>query len=296
MKKPGRNDPCYCGSGKKYKQCHLRIDMEAERNERELHNAARFLRRELPRFAREERFVDEFNKAMPIYWNELYDSDTMSEMSEFEALRFLDWFALDYVLPSGERVAEIYRSEHGDELESAQLETLEAWLASAPFWAYELTDYEGQILSLRDFTSGEMHEVFEPGGRGNVEIGEVILARLVPVHDHLEFSTLAAYLPAGEFDGLAAQLAEARATFTEEHADADEAEIRRHTNYLLIHHGLAAAEAAGRPPVARLDPHRDDPPARHLLGHEHEKERVHRQRTYGATQPHDTQIRRKAIG
>ena len=21
------NDPCYCGSGKKYKQCHMRTDM-----------------------------------------------------------------------------------------------------------------------------------------------------------------------------------------------------------------------------------------------------------------------------
>lgn len=25
-KKPGRNDPCWCGSGKKYKHCHLRSD------------------------------------------------------------------------------------------------------------------------------------------------------------------------------------------------------------------------------------------------------------------------------
>ncbi|WP_295250562.1 SEC-C metal-binding domain-containing protein, partial [Ruminococcus sp.] len=22
MEKPGRNDPCWCGSGKKYKKCH----------------------------------------------------------------------------------------------------------------------------------------------------------------------------------------------------------------------------------------------------------------------------------
>jgi uncharacterized protein YecA (UPF0149 family) len=22
IKKPGRNDPCYCGSGKKFKNCH----------------------------------------------------------------------------------------------------------------------------------------------------------------------------------------------------------------------------------------------------------------------------------
>jgi hypothetical protein len=27
--KPGRNDPCYCGSGKKYKRCHLPIDEQA---------------------------------------------------------------------------------------------------------------------------------------------------------------------------------------------------------------------------------------------------------------------------
>jgi hypothetical protein len=29
--KPGRNDPCWCGSGKKYKKCHLAADEEAER-------------------------------------------------------------------------------------------------------------------------------------------------------------------------------------------------------------------------------------------------------------------------
>jgi hypothetical protein len=27
--RPGRNEPCYCGSGRKYKQCHLQQD-EAE--------------------------------------------------------------------------------------------------------------------------------------------------------------------------------------------------------------------------------------------------------------------------
>jgi len=29
--KLGRNDPCWCGSGKKYKNCHMRQDLEAER-------------------------------------------------------------------------------------------------------------------------------------------------------------------------------------------------------------------------------------------------------------------------
>lgn len=31
-KLPGRNDPCWCGSGKKYKVCHMRQDQEAQRS------------------------------------------------------------------------------------------------------------------------------------------------------------------------------------------------------------------------------------------------------------------------
>lgn len=30
----GRNDPCHCGSGKKYKQCHLQQDEAAQREAR----------------------------------------------------------------------------------------------------------------------------------------------------------------------------------------------------------------------------------------------------------------------
>ena len=31
----GRNDPCHCGSGKKYKKCHIEKDELADRKERE---------------------------------------------------------------------------------------------------------------------------------------------------------------------------------------------------------------------------------------------------------------------
>ncbi len=30
MSKPGRNDPCHCGSGQKYKKCHLSADDTAK--------------------------------------------------------------------------------------------------------------------------------------------------------------------------------------------------------------------------------------------------------------------------
>jgi hypothetical protein len=36
----GRNDPCHCGSGKKYKACHLAADETAEREARQKAQAA----------------------------------------------------------------------------------------------------------------------------------------------------------------------------------------------------------------------------------------------------------------
>jgi tetratricopeptide (TPR) repeat protein len=40
MGKPGRNDPCLCGSGKKYKNCCLAKDEASQRAERQASNAA----------------------------------------------------------------------------------------------------------------------------------------------------------------------------------------------------------------------------------------------------------------
>ena len=39
-KRPGRNEPCYCGSGRKYKQCCLGKDEAAARQAREETNAS----------------------------------------------------------------------------------------------------------------------------------------------------------------------------------------------------------------------------------------------------------------
>jgi hypothetical protein len=67
---PGRNDPCYCGSGKKYKKCHLDIDREAHRAAVEalpmLAEQARKAR-EYDRRLREE-FGVHVNYVSPVQW------------------------------------------------------------------------------------------------------------------------------------------------------------------------------------------------------------------------------------
>ena len=66
---PGRNDPCYCGSGLKYKKCHLQADQEIARAERAYRQAAHYLRQDLLEFAQDERFAIPFGRALPLYWN-----------------------------------------------------------------------------------------------------------------------------------------------------------------------------------------------------------------------------------
>lgn len=293
MNKPGRNEPCYCGSGKKYKQCHLREDQAAERELREQVEAARFLRFDLPRFARDERFVADFDRAVPLYWNDHYDAGNAGEMSEFEALRFLDWFVFDYTLEDGTRILDLYQEEAADELNPIQQKLLGSWMDAPPAGAYELLGYEGQLLQLRNFLTGETADVFEAGGRGNVEIGEVLLDRLVPVSEQFEFSTVAAYLPAEEIDGLAEKLAAAQEIDAEAYPGATPEEFLRRNNYLIIHHALEQAERVGRPPVARVDPNRTDVTVQQQ--YEREKEQVHKPRNYGSTKPHMAQTRRKVV-
>lgn len=259
MSKPGRNDPCYCGSGQKYKKCHMPIDQQKEKERRDWIAAAEFLRRDLMKFARDERFATAFAQALPLYWHDLYTIDNAEEMSQDEALRFFDWFMFDYTLEDKTRPLDVYYTDQREELSLVQQEVLDKWKAEVgAAWAYTLTDYDAEKLVLTDFMTGESFDVAEPGGRGLVEIGEVILTRLVPVYDHLEFSTTAAYLPANEITDLAQKLTQAQQADREVYPDAPQLEFMRRNNHILIHHALEQAKVQGRPPVACLDPNRPD--------------------------------------
>lgn len=270
MKKPKRNEPCYCGSGKKYKQCHLKIDQAAEREKRERERAAEFLKQDLIEYAQDERFATAVAKALPFYWNNYYDISNAEEMSDYEASRFFDWLMFDYSVPADAleddeetetgqvtRLLDLYYAEEHEHLSAHQQAILDKWMTAGASGGYELLSYEGQTLQLRDYVSGETYEVYEPSGHGQVGIGEIVLARLVPVADRLEFSTGAAYLPLAEIQDIGEKLAAAREVDAEQYPDADYVAFMRRNGYLYVHHALEQAKKVGRPPVDRLDPNRE---------------------------------------
>lgn len=296
MNKPGRNDPCYCGSGKKYKQCHMAADLAEEREQRARVDAARFLRLDVVDFARDERFAEDVKAALPRFWNDLYTADNGDEMSDDEEVRFYDWFAFDYLLShdeenNGKRVINVYQAEHGEALNPQQAALLAEWIQAGPLSAYELTGYQQQELHLKEIVTDEECKVFEPAGHGDAPIGSLILSRIVPVDDHLEFSSMPAYIAPKEVADLREKVAAAQAEDSE--TGQDFADFMRRHNTLLVHHALEQAQKAGRPPVARLDPHRQDKAIRQRT--RHERIRVKGPNNRGETMPHTVQTRRKAI-
>ncbi len=271
MEKPGRNDPCYCGSGKKYKQCHMVSDMAAEREQRAQNDAARALRGALLEFAEADRFDDAVAVALPRYWRDLYTADNAQQMDYHESARFYDWFLFDYIMEDGQRPVDLFAEEQGPSLKPAEQTLLEIWQAADPMSVYELTGYDGQTLHLRDWVSGQEFDLFEPAGHGNVPIGALIIGRPVPVNDRMEFSTLVAFISPDEITNLRETLDAAREADLAEYPDATMAETMRRQNVLIIHHALNEAEKADRPPVARLDPHHEVDSFQQRQTHERQK-------------------------
>ena len=258
MSKPGRNDPCYCGSEKKYKQCHMAEDKAADKEKRQLSDAGQWLRRDLLKFARDERFTEYFAIALSTYWNGYYTIENAEEMSQNEAFRFFDWFVFDYQHEESPRLIEVYYQENFEDVSLQQQKVLEQWRDAPPASAYELLQYEGQQLNVRDFVDGETFVVYESAGHGPVQPGDLLLGRLVPVVDQLEFSTIAAYLPQDEIANLDDKLEEARTKDAESYPEATQEEFMRRNGYIIIHHALEQAELHDRPPVAGSDPNRAD--------------------------------------
>ncbi|HET8931500.1 MAG TPA: SEC-C domain-containing protein, partial [Acidimicrobiales bacterium] len=162
--KARRNDPCPCGSGRKYKHCHLGVD----------------------EVGLDDRLTWLYRKAN--WWlgfKHRYEAEEMawirgrhSDLSP-EQLLDRDPLIVDAVLVEGGRFAE-WLSERG-----ALLPTDEAMLAQA--WAlighsvFQVTDVRrGAGVTVRDVRTGDVIDVDERAGSRDLRAGGYILTRALP--------------------------------------------------------------------------------------------------------------------
>ena len=165
----GRNDPCPCGSGRKYKKCHLAAD-EAERTEERQaageHDLDGALTRKLSAYAM-ARFSFEWRH----FTADFFDPEECLQLA-------VPWSVYHYRV-QGRSVAEWYLDEHGRKLSSPE----RGWLgAQQAAWlsVWEVIGVEpGKSIKLRDLLSHEERCVREVSGSRTVVVRDALLARVV---------------------------------------------------------------------------------------------------------------------
>jgi hypothetical protein len=191
--KPGRNDPCPCGSGRKYKHCCL-LKAEAlapdELAWRRVRRAIDPLPDELLREAGRhfgatglQEAWDEFN-----LWS--FEDDAFDAESPYVTL-FFAWYLHDWLpdpeeteLPEavrGQTVAQAYLARTGHRLDPLARSYVEACCAT-PFSFHEVLDCRpGHGLRLRDVLLGTEREVTERTASRTLQVGDLIFAKVVPI-------------------------------------------------------------------------------------------------------------------
>jgi hypothetical protein len=200
----GRNDPCPCGSGKKYKKCCLAGEQPkpADLFWHRMHSSRNEL---IPIIL--EHAIKTYGK-VSIYeaWDEfhLWNDEPFDPESD-ENQVFMPWFFYDWtpdpdeteVLPGAPKdisPAQSLLNAKGSYLDPLQSKYIESCL-SEPFSFFEVvTCHPGQGYQLKDIFTGEVLVVVEKMGSEHASIGDIIFGKPATVQGLTTFEATATYL------------------------------------------------------------------------------------------------------
>ncbi len=163
----GRNEPCWCGSGRKYKKCHLGNE-------------------QLPL---SERLVWLYMKAsqhvLLTDWNELLDEVALERPYDVDP-DSADPLAMDAVLFEGGAFADFLESR-GYLLPDDERLLAEQWLL-VDRSVFEIEESRpGDGVTLRDLRTGDTHAVHDRIASRQLKPGHLVCTRVLPVGEMLRF-------------------------------------------------------------------------------------------------------------
>lgn len=190
--KPGRNDACPCGSGRKYKHCCLHTAEAVSPHEltwRRVRRAIEPLARALMREG-----ADRFGEAgLDEAWDEfhLFELDEPFDGQSPQTPLFFSWFLHDWMpdpvdteVPEsahGSTAAQAYLARAGARLDPIAHRYVEACCA-APFSFHEVLECRpGVGFRLRDVLLGTEADVIEHSGSRSVSAGDLLYTKVVPI-------------------------------------------------------------------------------------------------------------------
>ena len=170
----GRNDPCWCGSGRKFKQCHLYRPVAPPIEER-----AVWLYQKAGRFVQD-------GPCLPLLY-ELYSLRTAHIEDDDEAADDVgnDSFILDVALFEGGAFAE-FVEHRGVLLPDDERLLADQWLLGERS-VFEVSEVRpGEGFTARDLRTGDEHRVRDRAASGQIKPGMMICSRIVPAGDTMQ--------------------------------------------------------------------------------------------------------------
>ena len=200
---PGRNDPCWCGSGKKYKKCHLESDEKSQRarpspddapKERPHQNAEESnLRKRLMEFAAGALRKREFEDAMMVFLGPEPPTGVDDETLSMESL---DWLIHDYVPPKlGHSIIQEFLKRSPGGLTMRQRKILEAW-SRARYSIFEVQEVRrGSGVRVKDLLVGGERFVDDVNTSKRAALWDGYLARVEEFEGHHVFTATLMKIP-----------------------------------------------------------------------------------------------------
>ncbi len=212
--KPERNDPCWCGSGRKYKKCHLVPDEEKERRRSVANEQApvadplyRALFEKLMDSSRGWRSRDQFAEASRLYFDQ--DPNELDARNDSMAA-FFEWYVYDFRPRGSPRtLVEEYLRRRGSRLSARERALLEAWRA-ARLGLFEVQRIEqGKGVELKDLLlAGDRFFVHDVSSSHSMVRWDCLLMRVEEFEGLRKFSAHGLMVPRSLLPALVALIEE----------------------------------------------------------------------------------------
>jgi hypothetical protein len=200
---PGRNDPCWCGSGKKYKKCHLDSDETQQSAAPAIGGEYDRLRQRLGEYLLEATSKRDIRLAQEEFFGDGPVED--------DQMPLVDWMIHDWVPPRlGHTIMQEYLLKHGADLRPRERELVEAWSLSF-VGLYEVREVKpGSGIEVKDLLTGEIFFVHDVNMSKRMVRWDGLLARVVPGERGQEFSGVGISVPRKQLEPLRAWMEEDR--------------------------------------------------------------------------------------
>jgi hypothetical protein len=175
----GRNDPCPCGSGKKYKKCCLNKSFSQVGREDSIRHS---LVQELLRLFRQRFHKDRFEDAVGLFWDDFNPAEFLQrDAFEYAEINFWEWVVHDWVDEvSGMSLADLYlENKRVISLDERRILTK---LKNSVLSLYEVQEvFPEKGLLLKDLLRGGQYDVREKAATRHLAKWDILATRLLDV-------------------------------------------------------------------------------------------------------------------